>query len=147
LQCEYRLRHPVIALIMLGTNDIKVKDKDLYQSQMEMIIEQTIELGIVPIISTIPLYRDYPVETREYNELIVSLAQSNQIPLWDYAASMENLPNSGLGSDGVHPSLAPDAATSLNSAYMEAEYLQYGYNMRNLTGLMMLHLVWQSIKS
>jgi hypothetical protein len=50
------------------------------------------------------------------------------------------LPNKGLSYDNLHPSF--DAAPG-TSAIFTADYLLYGFNMRNLTALLVLDAVWQ----
>jgi hypothetical protein len=144
LACEYRINMPSIALIMFGTNDVAHFDRSSYYYHMERIIVATIELGIIPIVSTIPQREGYEGAADEFNEVIVSLTNHYQIPIWDYAAAMANLPDFGLGPDGVHPSIPPHGVE--DSAYFDTSHLLYGYNIRNLTGLMILDSVWQALE-
>jgi hypothetical protein len=144
LECEYRVNQPSIALIMFGTNDVAHFDRSGYYYHMERIIVATIERGIIPIISTIPQREGYEANADEFNEVIVSLTTDYQIPIWDYAAAMANLPDFGLGPDGIHPSIPPRGVR--DSAYFDTEHLIYGYNIRNLTGLMILDSVWRALE-
>jgi hypothetical protein len=75
-----------------------------------------------------------------FNEAILKLADEYDIPLWNYWAALQNLPNDGLSSDGVHPSVAPTSATDFSP-----EGLKYGMNMRNLTALQALDAVWRYV--
>lgn len=71
---------------------------------MGRIIKASIESGIIPIVSTIPVrigYEEKQVIT--FNEALVKVAQRYRVPLWDFGAAMEGLPKGGLAPDGVHP--------------------------------------------
>lgn len=143
LSCEFRINQPSIALIMFGTNDVAHFDRSSYYYHMERIITYSIERGVIPIVSTIPVREGYEAGTIEFNEVIVSLTTEYQIPIWDYGAAMANLPDFGLGPDGVHPSIPPHGVR--DSAYFDTNHLLYGYNIRNLTGLLILNSVWQAL--
>ena len=54
LVCEYRLVRPAFAIIMLGTNDVVETALPAYQLPMRQVIEISLNVGIVPILSTIP---------------------------------------------------------------------------------------------
>jgi len=57
---------------------------------------------------------------------------------------MQGLTNQGLGSDDLHPSY--DFGTTA-TAYFDPQSLTYGYNMRNLTALMVLDRLWREVLS
>ncbi|MFC1961114.1 SH3 domain-containing protein [Chloroflexota bacterium] len=145
LLCEYRTARPSIALIMLGTVDSEGKiTLTQYRANLQRIIEITIGQGIVPVLSTIPPMQIEPsrdARASQINQIIIETARSYDIPLWNYYAAMTGLPNQGLSSDGGHPSEAPDG----KHAYFDAEHLQYGYTMRNLTALQVLYELWQQL--
>jgi len=140
LVCEYNNVKPSIALIMIGTNDSGGVAPEIYTANLRRIIETSIQMGVVPVVSTIPPKRLTTWDTSrvtEWNNIIRSLATQYQIPLWDYWAALQSLPNLGIGSDGVHPSVPPDQMT----ANFSTENLKYGYTMRNLTALQALTAV------
>jgi|SRR5579859_707789 len=143
LACEYRLVRPSLALIMLGTNDVVASADDPYEADMRQVVEFTIGKGIVPVLSTIPpLFRlGYDGRSDQLNAIIVRLAHEYDIPLWDYSAALQGLPNSGIGTDGVHPNWAPTG----HSADFTPPYLQYGMVVRNLTGLVALDAIWKQV--
>jgi LysM repeat protein len=146
LLCEYRVVRPAVALIMLGTNDVPFTPAAEYEADMRRVIELTLERGIIPVVSTIPpLYRTGLEGRAELlNSVLAKLAREYDVPLWDYWASLQNLPNTGMAGDGVHPNWAPVG----HSADFTPEYLQYGMTVRNLTGLYVLDAVWrQAIES
>jgi SH3-like domain-containing protein len=144
IECELRMIKPSVALIMLGTNDVPDTgiSATLYETQMRKIIETSIRMGVVPVLSTIPQFKrpDTGYRVAIFNDIIVRLSDEYQIPLWHYAAAIEGLPNNGLGSDGVHPSIAP-----ASSADFSTESLQYGMNVRNLTALQALDAIWREV--
>lgn len=139
LVCEYRYSKPSIAIIMLGTNDVPSTPLQSYEREMRQIIEATMELGIVPIVSTIPPLHRTGTEGRveAINQIITDLAHEYDIPLLDYHAALQGLPNDGLFRDGVHPSVAPA------NFDFTPDNLQYGYAVRNLTALQALDAVWR----
>jgi hypothetical protein len=141
LRCEYRLSRPAVALILVGTNDILDTSTDGYRANMRRIIEDTLGLGIVPVISTLPPFQRAGYEARvdEFNGILVALAQEYDIPVWHYWAALQPLPNQGLSSDGVHPSAAP------NPADFTSENLLYGHTVRNLTALQALDALWRQV--
>jgi LysM repeat protein len=142
LACEYRVLQPAVALIMLGTNDVPSTPVDEYEADMRRVIDVTLERGIIPVISTIPPLVRAGLEGRAelLNGVLVRLAREYEVPLWDYWAALQALPNQGLAGDGVHPNWAPVG----HSADFSPEYLQYGMTVRNLTGLYVLDAVWRA---
>ncbi|HLB50127.1 MAG TPA: SGNH/GDSL hydrolase family protein [Anaerolineales bacterium] len=144
IACELRMVKPSVALIMLGTNDVPDTDNvspSAYERQVRTVIETTINMGVIPVISTLPeFHRPSGYRVALFNEAILKLADEYDIPLWNYWAALQNLPNDGLSSDGVHPSVAPTSATDFSP-----EGLKYGMNMRNLTALQALDAVWRYV--
>jgi LysM repeat protein len=140
LVCEYRYVRPSVALIMFGTNDVTGMATGNFERNYRQVIEITIQRGIIPIISTIPPMTGNPSGTRVpvFNTLIKALAREYDIPLWDYWAAMQPLPNYGLTVDGVHPTF------NSYSTDFTSENLRYGMAVRNLTALQALDAVWRS---
>jgi hypothetical protein len=143
LACEYRIVRPSIALIMFGTNDTGHFDAITYEYKLQQIIEYSIEQGVIPILSTIPVRLGYEEKSARFNEVVIKNTGLYHIPLWDYGATLATLPGYGLDTDGIHPSLP---AGGLKGAVdFRAVNLYSGYVLRNLTALQMLDLVWQTI--
>lgn len=139
LTCEYRLVHPSVALIMIGTNDaMQGVSSAQFQANLQSIVQTTINLGIIPVLSTIPDNNVAPDRIGEFNNIIVSVASAYNIPLWNYWLAMQGLPGRGISGDGIHPSTGP-----FEAGVFTADGLIYGYNMRNLTALMVLDAVWR----
>jgi uncharacterized protein YraI len=144
LHCTYRVDRPSVALIMLGTNDAGGIAPADYEANMRRILNETISMGIIPVLSTLPPRVDAAANNNRvdaYNGIIVNLAREYDIPLWNYSLALSGLPNNGLDSDGVHPSKPPD---NLFTTF-DAEHLQYGFPMRNLTALHVLDQLWRQV--
>lgn len=144
LACEYRLVKPSVALIMFGTNDAGGMPSATFQSNLRTIVQTSINMGVIPVLSTIPP-KHYNAATDgrifEFNDIIVATARAYDVPLWDYYTAMAALPSEGLSSDGVHPSSASDG---LNAVF-DGQHLRYGYPMRNFTALQVLYQLWQYV--
>lgn len=141
LVCEYRLVRPSVALIMLGTNDVQTTPAEAYEDWMRQTIEVSMDLGVIPVLSTIPEFHRQGGAARValLNGIITDLAIEYDVPLWDYHAALVGLPNDGLSSDGVHPSYLPTPG----STDFTPDNLQYGMTVRNLTALQALDAVWR----
>jgi uncharacterized protein YraI len=147
LACEYRVIKPAVALIMLGTNDVAYLSGDEFVTNLRQIIQISRDMGVIPVLSSIPDNLSSPAMTaraQSFNALIRSVAISSGTPFWDYWLALQNLPNKGLGGDGIHPSY--NTATG-ETAIFSPDQLIYGYNMRNLTALMVLDAIWRQVLS
>jgi hypothetical protein len=144
LLCEYRLTRPAVALIMFGTNDTSNLNAITYEYNLQQIVSISIDNGVIPVLSTIPMRLGYEEKVAEFNAVVAKVAWANSIPLWDYAGAMVSLPGYGLDEDGVHPSIP--AMGFEGSADFHSWNLYAGYVIRNLTALQMLHVVWRAIQ-
>jgi hypothetical protein len=135
LACEYRTHNPAIALIMLRTYPYPWENaqRSQYTENMRTVITTTIQQGIVPVLSTIPLIESSPDELKDMNAIIRQLAAQYDIPLWDFYATTSALPNSGVKDS--HLTVPPVGATFFN----DVDSLQYGMPQRNLEALEVLH--------
>ena len=144
LECEYRVVKPSVSLIMFGTNDSGGLPTAEFRANMQAIVQKSIAMGVIPVLSTIPP-KHYNAATdarvAEFNQVIVETARAYDIPLWNYYQAMISTPNEGLSADGVHPSTPPDSITTI----FDAQHLQYGYTVRNLTALQALYMLWQQV--
>ncbi|HVO41558.1 MAG TPA: GDSL-type esterase/lipase family protein, partial [Aggregatilineales bacterium] len=142
LLCEYKRSRPAVAIIMFGTNDSGSGSTGAFEDNMRQIIQTSLDLGVIPVLSTIPpktMGEAQAARVTVFNQSIRALAQQYAIPLIDYYATMVNLPNQGMSSDGLHPSVPPDGGTCIFTPVN----LQYGYTMRNLTTLQALDVIWR----
>lgn len=143
LRCEYRLVKPSVALIMFGTNDIGYRTLEEYRADLDRVIEVSLQMGVIPVLSTIPPRPNMLAKVESYNRVVMEVAAARELPVWDYYGAMRGLPNYGLTFDGVHPS-SPSSRYN-DAATFTQSYLQYGYVMRNLTALQTLHALREMI--
>jgi hypothetical protein len=141
MQMEYAAINPAVAVIMIGSNDIDEMEADAYRADLTQVVEQTLEAGIIPILTTIPDRIDTPHSIRRqpaYNAAIRDIAAAEHVPLLDYWAALQPLPNRGLQADGLHPTIYPAGHGWQGSVTFTATGLQYGWNLRNYLTLVML---------
>jgi hypothetical protein len=140
LRCEYRIHRPSVAVIMFGAQDLLFTPPDQFETNLRQIIHETIEAGVIPILSTFPGNTAIWDKAIAYNQIVVRVALDYDIPLMNLWRALERLPNYGLDADGRHLSLPFTSAGDLNGIN-----LQRGYTMRNLVTLQTLDAVWHSV--
>jgi hypothetical protein len=133
LACEYRVHRPIMAFIMLGTND--VFHQESFEPQMRSIIEFSIENGVIPILST---KADNEEGDGSINAAIARLALEYDIPIWNYWLAVQSLPDQGLQPDGVHITWGPNR-------FDDPQAMLKGWPVRNLTALQTLDAVWRHV--
>lgn len=144
LVCEYRVVKPAVALIMIGTNDFGTVSVDEARSNLSKIVETSINMGVVPVLSTIPLQRNPATPIDAYNAIIAEVAHTYDIPLWDFGGALNTLPNHGISSDGIHPSY-PLSGNFKDSADFSPENMYYGFTVRNYMALEILNDLWREV--
>lgn len=124
LACEFRLNKPVIAIIAMGTNWC-AGCTNKYEEYLRKIVDYSIQQGVIPIISTKAdnIEKDWSI-----NEAMAQVAYDYDIPLWNFWAAVQYLPNHGLMPDDVYLTVP-------------------GWNERSFTGLQTLDSVWTAIQS
>jgi hypothetical protein len=131
---------PAFAVIMLGTNDDRPGGFEAFARSLPAVVDRTLALGVVPILSTLPPRSDSPAAAAripEMNRTIRALAESRQIPLMDLYAALLPLPRHGLVGDGIHlASFWQDGAP--HACWLTGEALEKGMNVRNLVVLQAL---------
>lgn len=137
--CELRLIHPSVALIMFGTNDLKVVSAAQFRLDLARVARLASNAGTIPVISTIPPRAAQPFSQRvaRFNAEIAALAENRALPLWNYWRQMvePGVPRRGLSRDGVHPSVLCPPCTAID---FRPAGLRQGYARRNLGALLVL---------
>ena len=133
LACEYRVQKPILAFIMLGTND--VNHKPTFEANLRKIIEVSLAQGVLPVLTT---KADNLEGDQQLNRTIAALAYEYDIPLWNYWLAVQALPNHGLQVDGAHLTHAPNH-------FEAADVLESAWPVRNLTALQVLEVVRQAL--
>jgi hypothetical protein len=73
------------------------------------------------------------------NRTVACLAQEYEIPLWNFWAAVQSLPNHGLQPDLEH------LTYSGTNDFDDSRAMQYAWAVRNLTALQALDEVWKSV--
>lgn len=135
MECEYRLRHPSLIFINIGTLNMASSDEQ-YESFLRRIVEFWLGKSVLPILNT---KADDIEGSNRFNNITRRLADEYDIPLWDFWIAAQTLPNAGLQSDLVH--------LSEGKPYFDDPVeMQSGWTMRNLTGLQALDIVWRVLR-
>ncbi len=101
VSCELQLIHPSVALIMFGTNDLKVISATRFRLDLARVVRRVSSAGTIPVISTIPPRATQPFSQRvaRFNAEIAALAENRALPLWNYWRQMVEPGASPLGPE------------------------------------------------
>jgi len=144
---ELRALRPGFAVVMIGTNDVERVSAEDYERNLREILRRVEARSVVPVLSTIPDHRgtaEFTARSRAFNGIIRRVAASLHIPLLDYHAALASLPNAGLCDDNIHPSAYVDNGDTRAGVFTPAG-LRNGYNVRNLTLLLMLERLIETV--
>ncbi len=144
LVCEYNRTRPSVALILLGTGDQHGWQD--FESRYRQIIQTSIDMGVIPVLITKAddlECRDNSAPCGFINGKISALAYEYGMPLLNLRQVVERLPGGGTTGDGFHFNFP----SGDKSAWFTNEYLQYGYNQRNLTALQTLDVLRRKVLS
>ncbi len=137
IACEFRLHNPSVAIISLETN-FNGRPADDYGKYMRQIIEYSIEQGVVPILAT---KGDNIEGDHSINAEIAEIAVEYDIPLWNFWAALQSLPNQGHDTDlndGFHLSFS-------RNFFDKPKNMLSGWPWRNLTALQALDAVRRGV--
>ncbi len=134
IECEFRLSNPSIVIVSLGTNWAN-SPAETHREYLGYIVEFAMENDIVPILST---KADNMEGDQSINEVIVEVAEAYDVPLWNFWAAADPLPNHGLVDDGFH-------LTYSHNYFDDPERMESGWPVRNLTALQALDAVWRAV--
>ncbi|MGB0592124.1 MAG: SGNH/GDSL hydrolase family protein [Myxococcota bacterium] len=136
---ELAITRARFGLVEYGTNDMGMGTT--YASAMPgfadalvSLVDSLIMAGVIPVLHTNRARLDSAsaaLWVGTYNAVIRGVAQGRQIPLLDQHLLFEDLPDYGLGSDGLHMSAYTEAGAQRTCRFSD-EALSYGYNARNL---------------
>lgn len=141
LECEYQHERPSVAFIMLGMHDVHFLSAQQYEQAMRRVIETSINNGVIPVLTTFPVWPGGDTRTAArftFNSILVRLAQQYDVPLMNYWRASQSIPHSGVGIDHVHITERGDMWTSFNG-----EEYEYGMTMWNLVALQTLAQIQQ----
>ena len=134
LDCELRTWKPSIVFVSMETwwSDKPAEEYDKY---MRKVLDRIIEFGAVPIIAT---KADNLEGDHSINAAIAQLAYDYDIPLWNYWAAVQPLPDHGLSPDGFHLTFA-------RNFFDDPKRMQNAWPWRNLTALQSLDAVHKAL--
>ena len=133
LTCELRLHRPAFAILSLGTNQVWKPEE--FEAGMRQILDVLLSNHVIPILST---KGDNLEGDHRINHIIACLAQEHDIPLWNFWAAIQPLPNHGLQPDLEH-------LTYGITDFDDAQAMQSAWPVRNLTALQTLDAIWRAV--
>ena len=98
LDCELRIWKPSVVIVSMETWWSQ-KPEEEYEKYMRKVLDRIIETGAVPIIAT---KADNLEGDNAINATVAKLAYEYDIPMWNFWAAVQPLPNHGLSDDGFH---------------------------------------------
>lgn len=137
LECEYRVKNPSVALIMFGPNDVLSMDYETYGENMRQIVEETMALGVIPVLSTFSYHPEHQYwwQSVEFNLQLVEIADEHNVPLMNLWAASRPLEEYGLDRDRVHMKQSGFAYLKYDTGHETF----YGTSLRNLLAVRTLH--------
>ena len=131
LDCEFRTWNPSIVIISMETWTAD-RPTAAYEGYLRQIVDFVISREVVPILAT---KADNLEGDHSINGMIARVASEYDLPLWNFWAAADPLPNHGLMEDGFHLTNGP--------SFLTGENLKTAWNVRNLTALQSLEKVWR----
>ncbi|MBL8099144.1 MAG: hypothetical protein JNK81_08165 [Anaerolineales bacterium] len=123
VECELRINNPSFVIIQIGSHF-----ESRNTEYLRRIITQLIDRGVVPILATKADNRELDFRV---NRDMYLLAQEFDLPLWNFWASLSDLPNRGLYTRKDRP-LQGDI-------YL----IEEAQEIQRQTGLEALNIVWR----
>jgi hypothetical protein len=123
VDCELRINNPSFVIIQIGSHF-----ESRNTEYLRRIITQLIDRGVVPILATKADNRELDFRV---NRDMYLLAQEFDLPLWNFWASLSDLPNRGLYTRDDRP-LQGDI-------YL----IEEAQEIQRMTGLEALDIVWR----
>lgn len=130
LDCELRTWRPSVVFVSMETWWSE-KPAEVYDKHMRQVIERILESGAVPILAT---KADNLEGDNSINATIAQIAYDYEIPLWNFWAAVQPLPNHGLSSDNFHLTFA-------RNFFDDPVRMKSAWPWRNLTALQTLDVV------
>ena len=134
LDCELRTWKPTVVFVSMETWWSE-KPAQEYDKYMRRVIERILETGAVPIIAT---KADNLEGNNSINATIAQIAYDYDLPLWNFWAAVQPLPNHGLSRDHFHLTFA-------RNFFDDPVRMKSAWPWRNLTALQILDVVHRGL--
>jgi hypothetical protein len=134
LDCELRVWKPSVVFVSMETWWSE-KPEEEYDKYMRRVIERILETGAVPILAT---KADNLEGDHGINSTIAQIAYDYDIPLWNFWAAVQPLPNHGLSSDNFHLTFA-------RNFFDDPVRMKSAWPWRNITALQTLDMVYKGL--
>lgn len=134
LDCELRTWKPSIVIVSMETWWSQ-KPAEEYDKYMRKVLDRIIEFGAVPIIAT---KADNLEGDHSINGAIAQLAYDYDIPLWNFWAAVQPIPDQGLSDDRFHLTFA-------RNFFDDPKRMENAWPWRNLTALQSLDAVHKTL--
>jgi hypothetical protein len=134
LDCELRTWKPSIVFVSMETWWSQ-KPAEEYDKYMRKVLDRILEFGAVPIIAT---KADNLEGDHAINNAIAQLAYEYEIPLWNFWAAVQPLPDQGLSDDRFHLTFA-------RNFFDDPKRMENAWPWRNLTALQSLDAVHNAL--
>ncbi len=132
LACELRVHPGSVILISVGYYDIADgMSVQTFRQNLQTIVQTAVNSGVIPVLYTIRPGQDASL-TREFNDVIIDVASTNQIPVVNAWRLLSSLPDPSLNAD---PSGGGDLSAAGN----------YGVNALNLATLQTLQALRDTV--
>jgi hypothetical protein len=96
LPCELHQTKPVLMFLSIGANDAQLgTDPAVFRSNFNQIVSTIVTNGTIPVLMTIRNSAGTP-ELTAINEVIITVAQANNLPLINVARLLDELPSNNL---------------------------------------------------
>jgi len=136
LACEFRVYQPSIALISMetwGTYD----DPTKYEFYMRKVLDEVINNGVLPILAT---KADNLEGDHVINQAISQLSYEYDIPMWNFWAAANPLPDNGLSTEDYF-----HLTVGLGNYFDDPDNFVAAWPVRNLTALQTINAVYDAI--
>ncbi|MBI5671435.1 MAG: hypothetical protein HZC41_25875 [Chloroflexi bacterium] len=137
LACEYRLIKPGVAVMMLGLMDVRYKHAESFRTNIEKVIQLSIDHGVIPVLTTIIVLPDQERlsfdDSIRINNHMLDMADQYGVPVINLWAAVQSLPDYGIGPDRTHLKARLGEFCSFDGAEQEL-----GGTLRNLLTLQAL---------
>ena len=143
LTCEYRIKRPSIAMILFGPNDVRHMTDAEFAVQIQQIVEQSLDQGIVPVLSTFSVHPDDTLwwQAINFNLRLTEIANEHEVPLINFWAAARILPEYGLDEDGIH--IANSGFPNIK--FSTGHEAWYGTSLQNLLAIRMLDEIRRTV--